>query len=437
MSENTAAGATAVTERIVVDQAYTDIVCRYLRSLASELRAGGLQLLDDPIVAADDDRLGLALVQVTGTPGASGPGTTPRDAARRTLTATLRRAFVDDYGWVPALDFDHRLDHVGGLRHSTGPNRLTLPGEVDPAGFIQGGGTGFPTTAQPRRRTPATGHAGDRVRVGVLDTELFPTETLFGSCLADPAALLPEDAASYPYLSGHATFVAGLIQHKAPDASIEVHTVLRGADARASTWQVACTIAALADAGLDILNLSLGCFTEDNTTPLPLARAVELLTPQTIVVAAAGNYGAITRTDGTQPPPRPFWPAAMDNVLAVGADYEPGTPADFSVTYPWVNAYAPGVDVTSTYLHGKVSFPPIPAHDRDHSIDAWPAPLEDFEGFARWSGTSFAAATASGAIAARTLPGRRSAQHALALLLTDTAYRDPDIRPASDNENNS
>jgi subtilisin family serine protease len=66
--------------------------------------------------------------------------------------------------------------------------------------------------------------------------------------------------------------------------------------------------------------------------------------------------------------------------------------------WPWVNVLATGENVTSTYIDGKVAL----KEER-----------KEFEGFATWSGTSFAAAKVSGAVAAETVPGRVSAAAAL------------------------
>jgi succinate dehydrogenase/fumarate reductase flavoprotein subunit len=60
------------------------------------------------------------------------------------------------------------------------------------------------------------------------------------------------------------------------------------------------------------------------------------------------------------------------------------------------------MDLLSTYLTGAVVL----------DLAAGPAKPESFEGWARWDGSSFAAALVSGAIAARTVPGRVPAQQA-------------------------
>ena len=65
-----------------------------------------------------------------------------------------------------------------------------------------------------------------------------------------------------------------------------------------------------------------------------------------VVVAAAGNHGKS----------RPFWPAAFDQVLAVGAvDERSGkwTRAAYSNHGPWVDATARGSNLQSTFARAK------------------------------------------------------------------------------------
>jgi len=83
---------------------------------------------------------------------------------------------------------------------------------------------------------------------------------------------------------------------------------------------------------------------------------------------------------------------------------------------------ANGVDVESTYLRGSVRV--------DLSLQREDA--EPFEGVARWSGSSFAAALVSGAIAARTVPGRTSARAAWEALLRE--FPDDGVRPQQGGE---
>jgi subtilisin family serine protease len=183
-------------------------------------------------------------------------------------------------------------------------------------------------------------------------------------------------------------------------------------------WNAAKHIADLAASGVDVLNLSLGCFTGDGNPPLALATAIGRVSPETVVVAAAGNYDEADIKQGLTLT-TPMWPAALDDVVAVGASDGDGHRAQFSPDLPWVNFLAPGVGVESTYLTGRVR-----AGSEDAHADAT---SEAFTGWANWSGTSFAAASVSGAIAARIKPGHRTAREAL-----DDLHNRPPAGPDAD-----
>ena len=101
-----------------------------------------------------------------------------------------------------------------------------------------------------------------------------------------------------------------------------------------------------------------------------------------------------------------MWPAAFDEVVAVGAT-DGSKLAPFSPRAPWVNLIAPGVDVESTYLTGEVKLSSPPKGSPTATFSS---------GFAYWDGTSFAAANVSGAVAAKIRPGRRDARQALACI---------------------
>lgn len=254
-----------------------------------------------------------------------------------------------------------------------------------------------------------TGHVvKSHVLVGVLDTALFPHEFLDGH-LADPSPLFervarPDYGALGP-MSGHATFVASLIANEAPDARIDLRSVLEGEPASATMWETAKGIASFIGADIEILNLSLGCRTFDGKPPLVLAKAVQRLGSSVLVVAAAGNHGASAHSES------PVWPAALPGVVAVGAvDPDDGMLAAFSPRSPWVAVTAPGVGVEGAYV--------------DAAVKLADGTVKKFDGWARWSGTSFAAATVTGMVAARTVPGAKSARQALEELLSaDTPVR--------------
>jgi subtilisin family serine protease len=197
--------------------------------------------------------------------------------------------------------------------------------------------------------------------------------------------------------AGHGTFIAGVLLRHAPGVVVRARRVIGGDGVgdefgvvRALTWLAAW-------GGAEIANLSFGCFTCDDRPSPVVARAVAALGRRTVVVACAGNHA----TD------RPFWPAALKRVIAVAAR-KGDDRAAFSNYGWWVDACAPGVDVTSCFIHF--------------------AGPNTFEGYARWSGTSFAAPAVAGTIAAlaaeEDLPPTTATDH----LLDPTTHRTlPDL----------
>jgi subtilisin family serine protease len=144
------------------------------------------------------------------------------------------------------------------------------------------------------------------------------------------------------------------------------------------------------NSGVKILNLSLGCITADGDAPLIIARAVELLTPQMVIVAAAGNHGDPKLNRGTVDERAACWPGALPQVEAVGALSETGHRTEFSPDVRWTSFMAPGQNVVGPFLTGTVNV---------ETIDDGLRPTEFTEGWASWSGTSFAAATVTGRLA--------------------------------------
>ncbi len=213
---------------------------------------------------------------------------------------------------------------------------------------------------------------------------------------------------------GHGTFVAGLVLREAPRARVRMHAAVDagavGADGLGDLEDrmVAAAIRSLAlDPRVQVINLSFGggVFRERSEPPTLLRDALaEVDLDRVAVVAAAGNEPSGART----------WPAAFPGVIGVGAVDgsvldDSGTPtlAPFSARGSWVAAYAEGVDVCGPFL--------------DQSEFAGgalvPADGDAFTGWATWSGTSFAAATVSGRIAAHALEhGISGAQAAVRLL---------------------
>jgi hypothetical protein len=182
--------------------------------------------------------------------------------------------------------------------------------------------------------------------------------------------------------AGHGTFIAGQLRHALPGGTI---VVLKGLDGFGSIEEadLGHLMVLIGRRGIDVLNLSLGGYTLDDEPPAGVAAALARLVFQRdlVVVAAAGNKGV----------DRPFWPAAFKQVVAVGALNEPnGWPAWFTNFGSWVDACAPGVDRCSWFFRFA------------GGLDAVPLPdvVEDYDYWATWSGTSFAAPQFAAAVCA-------------------------------------
>lgn len=310
------------------------------------------------------------------------------------LLARLRAHFRLRYaGWVPTM----------------GKNRLVALVNAG-GGTVSHGGGPPPTMAD--APPPRAGSAGSGVVVGILDTRLWAHPAFAGRDLA--SADLVERQPVYPYAAGHATFVAGLVLEQAPGATLRVTSCL-GPDGQATSWAVANAIVNLGRQGVDILNLSLVCYTKDRRPPLALASAVDRLDPDVLVIACAGNHGDPRLKIPDEAHRQPAWPAALDDVVAVGSAKRSATRMSPGYTLdrftpknaPWIDVMVRGGDVRSTYLYGVAP-------------DDASKEKTTFQGGARWGGTSFSAARLSGRVAAeasaRRIPVREAYQGLLAPL---------------------
>jgi subtilisin family serine protease len=182
--------------------------------------------------------------------------------------------------------------------------------------------------------------------------------------------------------AGHGTFVAGIIRQHAPDAIIHVQGVL-SSFGDGDDWDVSNGITKALNRSqgqTHVINMSFGGYTDDDLPFSVLADAVvEAQNQGAIVVAAAGNANSC----------RPFWPACLPGVIAVGATHC-GKRAWFSNFGPWVKACAPGVDIVSTFYEFDGPASNLAGLDPDR-----------YHGWATWSGTSFAAPHVTAAIADR------------------------------------
>jgi subtilisin family serine protease len=180
-------------------------------------------------------------------------------------------------------------------------------------------------------------------------------------------------------VSGHGTFIAGIIQRVAPQCHVRVRRVIRPeGDGSEQMIVAAIDEIALKNAPPHFLNLSFGGYVWENA-PLLTDAVLRAQRRGVVVVASAGN-------DGTC---RESYPAAIPGVVSVGA-IGPEGPAPFSNYGEWVRACAPGVDVVSAFFADFNGY--------QTAANGRPDP-DHFQSWAIWSGTSFAAPAVVGALA--------------------------------------
>ena len=302
--------------------------------------------------------------------------------------------------------------HTDGAGRPVTNSKAIVGPIVRPAPHTDGDGqptpAGGPYTGPVSQGDPHTDAKRDRdrnVRVGLVDTRLFPHESLTGHYLGRAADILSPSLPVYTEFDGHCTFVASCIRQQAPDAMLYLRHVLNE-HGDGTVWEAAAGIADLVPLDLDVVNLSFGEYmTDDDSAPMVLDAAVRRFSRDTVVVAASGNNGDVKRS---RPPDVPAgvgpnttsYPAALPGVVGVGACNARNKRAAFTPKEaPWISLLARGVDISAAYLRGDVRLP--------NGV------ITRFEGTANWAGCSFAAGVVTGVIAARTIPGQRSARQAL------------------------
>lgn len=266
------------------------------------------------------------------------------------------------------------------------------------------------------------GDAGRGVQIAVMDTGIMrdagTVHPILAGRYAEPDSrertvgdfdpLLAADGELLALEAGHGTFIAGIIATWAPGARVNHEASLYPNGSTDEVMLAEDLPDALA--GAHLVNLALGGYTEDDRPPLTLATMLESVPRDVVVVAAAGNEGTT----------RPFWPAAFDTVLGVGAvRVRPSgqvEPAPFTNHGEWVGCCADGVDVVSTFPRGT---------HRTEDGD-----IRSFDGMARWSGTSFAVARVAALVAAAvTIWQCANAREAADRLLATAPMRLPGLGP--------
>jgi subtilisin family serine protease len=205
--------------------------------------------------------------------------------------------------------------------------------------------------------------------------------------------------------AGHGTFISGVVRQQCPDARIHHRGVLTSYGDGDDASIIAAIERAKADAEhhFDIVVMAFAAYAT-TAGPPPAATAVERLLADSLVIASAGNDATSRRT----------YPAALPGVVAVAALDVAGRAA-FSNFGPWVDACTPAVDVVSTF------FDDVDDRAEDGEL------REQYRGWARWSGTSFAAPKVAGVIAQEMYLTETPARDVWDRLSSYQRYRFPDL----------
>ncbi|MEP0846475.1 MAG: S8 family serine peptidase [Phycisphaerae bacterium] len=173
-------------------------------------------------------------------------------------------------------------------------------------------------------------------------------------------------------MTGHGTFVSGLITLVAPDAAI-LPVVVLDSDGVGDAFTIAKGVYYAIDSGADVINMSLGSTYNCEIVEVAVSEAVAT---GLVAVAAAGNLGQELEE----------FPAARDSIGVAALD-DQDVKADFSNYNDRLFISAPGDSVP---LNGGPG-----GYDPDRSVFG-PVPGAEY---AAWKGTSFATAFVSGGAA--------------------------------------
>lgn len=251
---------------------------------------------------------------------------------------------------------------------------------------------------------------GEGIRVAVVDTGLIWDATarhswLRGAIGDDDREVI--EGSTIDRYGGHGTFIASIVRAMAPRSEVRVYRHFDKAGASYETDIVRALGRVLAWEP-HVISLSAGTHTWRNHGLLSFSAFVQgpLRTrgDRTVLVAAAGNDGLNWK----------FAPAELEGVISVGAlNSRWDGRAWFSDYGDWVKVFAPGQDLVHAFARGRYTY-----HERSVPQEA------EFDGMARWSGTSFSTPVVAGLIAARMSGTKESARAAADALLEIARDRD-------------
>jgi subtilisin family serine protease len=210
--------------------------------------------------------------------------------------------------------------------------------------------------------------------------------------------------------AGHGTFIAGIVRQLCPDAIVHSAGVLSSFGDGDVYGVIRAIDRVLADVGeVDIVVMSFGTNLVGDKPGLFGSELTRVL-GDALGVAAAGNQSTC----------RPYFPAALPDVIGVGGLAADGK-AWFTNFGGWVDACAPGVDVRSTF-YGTSDVPL-----KEPVGEPTDKQFNEFKGWAMWSGTSFTAPKVAAVIAAESSRLGISAPEAWKLLSYYQHFRYPDL----------